>query len=130
MTATGPAALVIWIVALPLRDGSARLVAVRTTGSVAGTDCGATKSTLPDAGPVGATHGFDPVRQTCPTVVLPFVTPFMVQVTAVSVVFITVGVNVMRWLVASVAAAGATLTLTLLVTVTVDAAVTSAGAVA
>ncbi len=130
MTATGPAGFVITIVALPLFDGSARLVAVRTTGFVAGTDCGATKSTLPDAGPVGATHGFDPVWQTCPAAVLPFATPFTVQITAASLVFVTVGVNVTRWLVASVAVGGATPTLTLLVTVTVDAAVAFADAVA
>jgi len=130
VTATGPAALVIPIVALPARDGSARLVAVKITGFVVGTDCGATKSTLPDVGPAGAAHGFDPVWQTSPTLVLPFAIPFTVHVTVVSVVFVTVGVNVMRWLTASVAVGGATLTLTLLVTVTVDAAVTSAGAVA
>lgn len=64
-----------------------------------------------------------PVWQTWPTVALPFGTPFTDQVTVVSDVFVTVGVNVMRWLTASVAVAGETLTLMLLVTVTVAEAV-------
>jgi hypothetical protein len=40
-TLTGPAKLVMVIIASPLRDGSALLVAVSATGFVAGTEFGA-----------------------------------------------------------------------------------------
>jgi hypothetical protein len=42
---------------VPLRVGSAALDAVTVTGSDVGTTAGARKSTLPEAGPVGAMHG-------------------------------------------------------------------------
>ena len=78
---------------------------------------------LPDAGAARATHGFVPVWQIWPTVALPFAVPFTVHVTVVSVAFVTVGVNVMRWFTASVADGGETLTPIALVRVTVAAAV-------
>jgi len=52
--AVGP---VMMTIAVPLRVGSAALVAVTVTGSDEGTAAGARKSTLPDAGTVGATQG-------------------------------------------------------------------------
>jgi hypothetical protein len=60
---------------------------------------------------------------TSPTVALPFRTPLTDHVTVVSVVFVTLGVNVARWPGESVAALGETLTLTLLVIVTAAEAV-------
>jgi hypothetical protein len=42
---------------VPLRVGSAALVAVTVTGSDVGTTAGARKSTLPEAGAAGAMHG-------------------------------------------------------------------------
>ena len=50
---------------------------------------------------------------------MPFGAPFTDQVTVVSDVFATLGVNDMRWLVESVAVGGETATVTLLVMVTV-----------
>lgn len=55
---------------------------------------------------------------------LPLRTPLTDHVTVVSVVFVTLGVNVARWPGESVAALGETLTLTSLVIVTVADAVT------
>ena len=68
--------------ALALREASAALVAVTVTGFAGGRLAGARKSTLPAIGPVGETQGFEPVMQICPTVALPFTTPFTDQVTA------------------------------------------------
>ncbi len=73
---------------------------------------------LPDAGPAGATHGFVPDMQTCPTLALPFATPFTDQLTVVSDVPATLGVNDRRWPVGTVAIDGETLTETPLVIVT------------
>ena len=52
--AVGP---VMMTIAVPMRVGSAALVAVTVTGLDVGTTAGARKSTLPDPGPVGAMHG-------------------------------------------------------------------------
>ena len=67
-------------------------------------------------------HGFVPVSQTCPTAASPSATPFTDHVTVVSDELTTLGVNVIRWLTASVAVGGATLTPIALVIVTVAAA--------
>lgn len=57
VAAVGP---VMMMIAVPLRVGSAALVAVTLTGFDEGTAAGARKSTLPEAGPVGAMHGTEP----------------------------------------------------------------------
>lgn len=84
------------IIALPVRDGSAALVAVRVTGFVAGTADGATKSMLPEAGMVGGRHGFEPCWHTNPSPDDPLATPLTAHDSAVFVVFVTVGVKVWR----------------------------------
>ena len=117
-TLSGPTGPEIATIAFPLFDPSARLVAASVAGFAVGTAAGARKSTLPLAGAAGVTHGFEPVRQTCPTIVLPLGTPFTVQLTAVSVVFATFAANDLRWPTETVADPGETLTLTVLVTVT------------
>ena len=122
-TLSGPTGPEIATIAFPLFDASARLVATSVTGFVAGTAAGARKSTLPLTGPAGAAHGFEPLKQTCPTTVLPFGTPFTVHLTAVSDVLATFAVNDLRWLTETVADPGETLTLTVLVTVTMALAV-------
>ena len=72
-------------------------------------------------GPVGATQGLEACTQISPTVALPFVIPFTLQVTDVSDVLVTVGVNVTRCSVASNALTGKTTTVTSLTTVIVAA---------
>jgi hypothetical protein len=74
---------------------------------------------------VGATQGFVADRQTWPTVALPLGMPLTDQVTEVSVVLVTLGVNEARWPRARVAVAGETVTRTLLVSVIVAEAVTA-----
>ena len=123
-TFTGPVITLIKIAAAPLREGSAWLVAVSVTGFVGGADSGARYSTLPEPGPVGATHGFELSWHTWPTVALPFAIPLTDHATLMSLEFETAGVNAARWPGESVAALGETLTLTLLVIVTVADAVT------
>ncbi len=81
--------------ALPLRVGSARLVAVSVTGFGVGIVAGAKYSTLPEIGPRGA-QGFDAGTQIWPTVEFPSAIPFTVQVTAVLDEFATVAVNMAR----------------------------------
>ena len=115
VTPDGPVMITI---AVPLRVGSAALAAVTLTGFDDGTDAGARKSTLPEAGPVGAVHGTEAVWQIWPRVAFPLRTPFTVQVTAVFAVLVTVGVNVVRWAMATDAPEGATVTLTALTIVT------------
>jgi len=122
-TVIGPVGPAIATIAVPFFEASARLVAINVTGFASGTEAGARKSTFPEIGPAGGAHGFDPIRQTCPTIPFPFVVPFTAQVTAASEVVITFAVNVMRWLTGTVAAPGETLTATLLVTVTIAEAV-------
>lgn len=56
-TEVAPVGPVMITIEVPLRVGSAALVAVTVTGSDVGTTAGARKSTLPEAGPVGAMHG-------------------------------------------------------------------------
>ena len=85
---------------------------------------------LPDAGPVGATHGFVPDWQTWPTNALPFAMPFTDHVTVASDEFVTVAEKDARSFDESVAVGGETITPTALVTVTVAAAVMPPGAVA
>ena len=134
VTATGPEAAPIVINATPLRETSAWLVAVSTTGFIAGANAGARKSTLPETGPAGGVHGFVPDMHTWPTLALPLGMLLTDQVTLASGVFPTVAVNDARWLNARFAEAGETLTLTLLVIVTLaDASIEPApgkGAVA
>jgi len=60
----GPLGPEIVTIAFPLFEGSALLVAVSTTGFVRGMDAGARKSTFPEAGPAGGTHGFVTTWQT------------------------------------------------------------------
>ena len=59
-TEVAPVGPVMITIAVPLRVGSAALVAVTLTGFDEGTAAGARKSTLPEAGPVGAIHGTEP----------------------------------------------------------------------
>jgi hypothetical protein len=117
-TDMAPVGPVMITIALPLRVGSAALVAVTVTGFDVGTPAGARKSTPPEAGPVGATHGTVACWQICPRSVFPLAIPFTNQVTAVFDVLATVGVSVTRWLMATDVAEGATVTLTLLTIVT------------
>ena len=74
---------------------------------------------LPEAGLAGATHGFVPGSQTWPTLALPFGMPFTDQVTVVSDVFATLGINDMRWPVETVAVGGETPTVISVVMATV-----------
>src|SRR5208282_5158620 len=97
VTVIGPADPAIVTIAIPFFDPSARLVAVIVTGFAGGTEAGARKSTFPAIGSGGGEHGFEPLRQTCPTSAFPLITPFTAQVTAASSVFVTVAVNVVRW---------------------------------
>jgi hypothetical protein len=74
---------------------------------------------LPEAAPLGATQGFVPLTQTCPTAALPSGVPLTDHVTLVSVEFATAAVKDCCWLGESVAVPGATVTVTPLVIVTV-----------
>ena len=105
---------VMMTIAVPLRVGSAALVAVTVTGLDVGTTAGARKSTLPEAGAAGAMHGTVASWQICPRIVFPLGIPFTVQATAVFGELVTVGVKVVRWVIATEVADGATVTLTVL----------------
>src|ERR1700735_1704110 len=115
VTPDGPVMITI---AVPLRVGSAALIAVTLTGFDEGTESGARKSTLPDAGPAGAMHGTEAGWQIWPRIAFPLGIPLTVQVTAVFGVLVTVGVNVVRWVMATDTPEGATVTLTALTIVT------------
>ena len=65
---------------------------------------------LPETGALGATQAPDPLRQTWPTVALPFEMPFTAHVTVVSGVPVTVAANIACCVAASVAVGGETLT--------------------
>jgi len=118
VTVTGPELPVTSTIAIPDLEGSALLTAVSVTGFVAGGEAGARKSIAAGLGPAGATHGFEPATQTWPTLKFPLATPDTSQVTPKSGVFITLGVNVIRWFRPTDADAGETETVTLLVIVT------------
>jgi hypothetical protein len=118
-TEVAPVGPVMITIAVPLRVGSAALAAVTLTGFDEGTDAGARKSTLPEAGPAGAMHGTEAGWQICPRIASPLRIPLTVQVTATFGVLVTVGVNVVRWVIATDTAEGATVTLTALTIVTV-----------
>lgn len=105
-------------VALPLFEASAWLVAVSCTGLLAGTDAGAKKSTLPEAGPAGVTQGFDPLTHIWPVVKFPLGIPFTDHVTEASALFVTVAPNDVRWLTGTEAVGGIMFTAILLVIVT------------
>ena len=120
---------VTMMIAVPVRAGSAALVAVTVTGFEAGTAAGARKSTLPEKGPVGAMHGTVAGWQIWPRIVFPFGIPLTAHVTAVFGAFMTVGVNVVRSVIATDTAEGATVTLTVLTMVT-DAETVAAPATA
>ena len=90
-----PVGPVIITIAMPVRVGSAALVAVTVTGFDVGTVAGARKSMLPEAGPVGAMHGTVAGLQIWP-IVFPLATPFTDQLTAVFEAFVTVGISVTR----------------------------------
>jgi hypothetical protein len=122
-TDMAPVGPVMITIALPLRVGSAALVAVTVTGFDEGTTAGARKSMAPEPGPVGATHGTVKCWQIWPRIVFPLTTPFTDQVTAVFEVLATAGVSVTRWLIATEVADGATVTLTLLTIVTAAEAI-------
>jgi hypothetical protein len=107
------------MMAVPRRVGSAELVAVTLTGFDEGTAAGARKSTLPEAGGAGAMHGMEPGWQIWPRIAFPLAIPLTVQVTAVFSVFVTVGVSVVLWVIATDAPEGATVTPTPLTIVTV-----------
>jgi hypothetical protein len=78
---------------------------------------------LPETGALGATQAPDPLRQTWPTVALPFRMPLTAHVTVLSGVLVTVAANIACWVAASVAVGGETLTvIPPRVTVTVAAA--------
>jgi hypothetical protein len=113
-----PVGPVMITIEVPLRVGSAALVTVTVTGSDEGTAAGARKSTLPDAGTVGATQGTEAGWQIWPRVALPLGIPLTVHVTAVLGVLVTVGVSVVRWVIAMETADGATVMLTVLTMVT------------
>ncbi len=123
VTSTPLVAPLIVTVADPLFDASAWLVAVTSSGFTAGTLAGARKSTLPALAPLGATHGFNPLTQICPTLAFPSETPATDHVTAVSDVFVTVAESESRCAGPIVAVGGITLTVTPLVIVTTAAAV-------
>ena len=91
-----PVGPVMITIAMPVRVGSAALVAVTVTGSDAGTVAGARKSMPPEAGTGGATHGTVAGWQIWPRIVFPLATPFTDQLTAVFEVFVTVGISVTR----------------------------------
>jgi hypothetical protein len=110
---------------VPLRVGSAALVAVTVTGSDVGTTAGARKSTLPEAGAAGAMHGTVASWQICPRIVFPLGIPLTDHVTAVFDVPATVGVSVARWVIATDTPEGATATVTALTIVTVAETVAS-----
>ena len=95
-TDTAPVGPVIMTMALPVRVGSAALVAVTVTGSDVGTAAGARKSMLPVVGPVGATHGTVAGWQIWPRIVFPLAMPLTDHVTAVFEEFVTVEVSVTR----------------------------------
>ena len=91
-----PVGPVMITIAMPVRVGSAALVAVTVTGFDVGTVAGARKSMLPEAGPVGAMHGTVAGWQIWPRIVFPLATPFTDQLTAVFEAFVTVGISVTR----------------------------------
>ena len=118
-TEVAPVGPVMITIEVPLRVGSAALVAVTVTGSDEGTAAGARKSTLPDADAAGAAQGTEADWQIWPRIALPLGTPLTVQVTAVFGVLVTVGVNVVRWVIATDTPGGATATVTALTIATV-----------
>lgn len=65
---------------------------------------------LPETGTLGATQAPDPLKQTWPTVALPFGTPFTAHVTVASGVPATVAANIACCVAASVAVGGETFT--------------------
>ena len=71
-----------------------------------------------DVGVVGAKQGFEPDKQTCPIVALPFGIPLTLQTTVVSGVSVTAAEKVARPLATTFAVGGTTLTAALLITVT------------
>src|SRR5271156_3083094 len=95
-TDTAPVGPVMITIAMPLRVGSAALVAVTVTGSDVGTIAGARKSMLPETEPVGARHGTVAGWQIWPRIVFPLATPSTDQVTAVFEEFVTVEASVTR----------------------------------
>src|ERR1700691_2258926 len=99
---------VMMTIAVPLRVGSAALVAVTVTGLDVGTTAGARKSTLPEAGAAGAMHGTVASWQICPRIVFPLGIPLTDHVTAEFDVPATVGVSEVRWVIATEVADGAT----------------------
>ena len=72
----------------------ASLVATMLTGFCEGTFAGATKTTEAEAELLGGEHGLADVVQICPTLVLPFGTPFTDHETFASDDPVTVGVSV------------------------------------
>jgi len=95
-TDAAPVGPVMITIAMPLRVGSAALVAVTVTGSDVGTVAGARKSMLPETEPVGARHGTVAGWQIWPRIVFPLATPLTDQVTAVFEEFVTVEASVTR----------------------------------
>jgi hypothetical protein len=95
-TDMAPVGPVMITIALPLRVGSATLVAVTVTGFDEGTTAGARKSMAPEAGPIGAMHGTVKCWQIWPRIVFPLTAPFTDHVTAVFDVSATAGVSVVR----------------------------------
>ena len=91
-----PVGPVMITIAMPVRVGSAALVAVTVTGFDVGTVAGVRKSMLPEAGPVGAMHGTVAGLQIWPRIVFPLATPLTDQLTAVFEAFVTVGISVTR----------------------------------
>jgi hypothetical protein len=65
-------------------------------------------------GAVGGKQGFEPDKQTCPIVALPFAIPLTLQTTVVSGVFVTAAEKVARPFTTTLAFGGTTLTATLL----------------
>jgi hypothetical protein len=103
VTLTGPLGAAIVMIALPLCEASARLVAVTVTGLLTVTVEGARKSIAPDAGAVGAKHGLEPATQIWPTLAFPFAIPSTDHETALSGVPETFAASEMRSAVVTVA---------------------------
>ncbi len=80
--------------AVALRVESASLVATTLTGFCAGVFAGARNTTAAEAAPAGGEQGVADAAQICPTLALPFGTPFTVHVTFASGDPVTVGVRV------------------------------------
>jgi hypothetical protein len=102
------------IVAMPVFELSARLVALMVRGFTAGIVAGARKSTDVPLGSAGAMQGLDPDAQIWPMLAFPFAMPFTNQETAPSVLPDKLAAREMRCPGAMVADAGDILTLTLL----------------